>query len=72
MAAPPDGAGLAPLAYRVRAAERVSGLSRATLYRLARAGKLRLVRVGRATLIPAEALRALLDGGDAAPEREGA
>jgi excisionase family DNA binding protein len=49
-----------PLAYTLGDATNVSGLSRSTLYRHAKAGRLRLVRVGGRTLVEARSLRALL------------
>lgn len=51
-----------PLAYSIRQACRVSSLSRTTLYGHIAAGRLRAVRVGGRTVIPAEALRSLLKG----------
>ena len=48
------------LAYRVPDAIRISGLGRTKLYELAAAGRLRLIRVGSRTLIPAEDLKALV------------
>ena len=55
------------LLLRVDEAARVLGVSRATLYRLVAAGRLRAVRVGRATRIPARELERFvreLEGGD--------
>ncbi|MDJ0391360.1 helix-turn-helix domain-containing protein [Roseomonas sp. E05] len=49
-----------PITYTVNDAAAVSGLSRATLYRLAADGRLRLVKVGSRTLVDATSLRALL------------
>lgn len=51
-----------PLAYSIRQACQVSSLSRTTLYGHIAAGRLRAVRVGGRTVIPAEALRSLLKG----------
>jgi excisionase family DNA binding protein len=52
----------AVLAYRVNDAAKVAGLSRSTLYELMAANKLRSVMVGGRRLIPADALRALIQG----------
>lgn len=49
-----------PLTYTLNDAARVSGLSRATLYRRAAEGLLKLTRVGGRTLVDAASLRALL------------
>jgi excisionase family DNA binding protein len=51
-----------PLAYRIDDAVKASGLSRSTLYDLISEGKLRSIKVGGRRLIPAEALRQLLQG----------
>jgi excisionase family DNA binding protein len=56
LAPPPDA-----LAYGLHDAARLSGLSRATLRRRAAEGRLKLVRVGGRTLIPADSLKRLLD-----------
>lgn len=50
-----------PLAVSVADAVRVSGLSRSELYRLMGAGRIRAVKHGVRTLIPMDALRALLE-----------
>ena len=50
------------LAYRINDAAIVSGLSRATLYRLIKENKLRSVRAAGRRLIPSDALRELLNG----------
>lgn len=52
-----------PLAYSIKQASEVSSLGKTTLYRHANRGNLRLVRVGGRTIIPADSLHALLDGG---------
>ena len=49
-----------PLAYTLSAASAACGLSRATLYRHAKAGRLRLLKVGGRTLVDAASLRALV------------
>ena len=60
--------GLAPLppsialAYRVNDAVRISGLSRSSLYALIAEQKLKSIKVGGRRLIPAAALRDLLQG----------
>jgi excisionase family DNA binding protein len=51
-----------PLAYGIEDAVKASGLSRSTLYDLIGEGKLRSVKVAGRRLIPAEALRQLLQG----------
>ncbi len=43
-------------------AQRISGLSKTTLYRLHRDGRLRMFRLGGKTLVDARELRALLVG----------
>jgi excisionase family DNA binding protein len=50
------------LAYRIDDAAKVVGLSRSTLYQLMGAHKLRSVMVAGRRLIPADALRDLLQG----------
>ncbi|MCQ4161274.1 helix-turn-helix domain-containing protein [Roseomonas sp. GC11] len=49
-----------PLTYTIAGACQVTGLSRATLYRHAAAGRLELVKVGGRRLVPAQNLRLLL------------
>jgi excisionase family DNA binding protein len=46
-----------------REAERALGISHATLYRLIKAGRLRIIKLGSRTIIPIEAIDALLNGG---------
>lgn len=58
----PDQPPLPRLVYTVREACRVSTLGRATIYNHINAGRLRVVRVGGRTLIPAESLHALIAG----------
>jgi excisionase family DNA binding protein len=50
------------LAYSIKEACQASSLGRSTLYSHILAGRLRAVRVGGRTLIPAESLRALIAG----------
>lgn len=50
------------LAYSIREACVASSLSRTTLYSHISSGRLRVVRVGGRTIIPAEALSALING----------
>ena len=50
------------LAYSIREACRASSLGRSTVYSHISAGRLRAVRVGGRTLIPAESLLALIAG----------
>lgn len=50
------------LAYSIKQACQASSLSRSTLYGHIAAGRLRVVRVGGRTVIPADALRSLLEG----------
>jgi excisionase family DNA binding protein len=46
-----------------RETERTLGISHATLYRLIKAGRLRTIKLGSRTIIPVEAIDALLNGG---------
>ena len=50
------------IAYSIKEACETSSLGRTTLYRHIRNKRLRAVRVGGRTVIPADSLRALLDG----------
>lgn len=50
------------LAYSIKEACRASSLGRTTLYAHIAAGRLRAVRVGGRTIIPAESLLSLIDG----------
>lgn len=62
---PTHGAPL-PLAYRIKDASRVSGVSKSKLYQLAADGKLKLTRVGGRTLVEhAELMRLIREGYDA-------
>lgn len=51
-----------PLAYSIAAACRASSLGRTTLYGLIAKGRLRVIKVGGRTLVPADSLRQLLSG----------
>jgi excisionase family DNA binding protein len=48
------------LAYSIREGVAATSLSKTTLYAMIAAGKLRAVRVGGRTVIPAESLHALI------------
>ena len=50
------------IAYSIKEACHASSLGRTTLYNHISAGRLRAVRVGGRTIIPAEALHALIAG----------
>lgn len=50
------------IGYTIREAATVSSLGRSTLYEHINAGRLRVTRVGGRTIVPAEALRALIEG----------
>lgn len=50
------------LAFRVKDACTAAGIGRTTLYKLAKEGRLRLIKVGGRTLIDAGSLRALISG----------
>ena len=50
------------IAYSIREACRASSLGRTTIYSHIAAGRLRAVRVGGRTIIPADALHALIAG----------
>lgn len=49
------------LAYRIDEACRAIGIGRSKLYELNRAGKLKIVRLGGRSVVPATELRALLE-----------
>lgn len=51
-----------PLAYSVKDACSVSSLGRTTLYTHIKSGRLKAIRVGGRTIIPAESLHTLLKG----------
>ena len=56
----------APLLYVMRAASLASGMSDDTLRRLAKRGRIRLVKIEGRTLVDGESLRALIRGDQAA------
>lgn len=51
---------LEPLAVRIPTAMRLIGVRRSTVYALIKAGELRTVKLGRATLITMSSLRRLI------------
>jgi excisionase family DNA binding protein len=51
---------VAPITHTLNDAALITGLSRSTLYRHEKAGRLRMVRVGGRTLVDAASLRALV------------
>lgn len=57
---PADGP---PIAYRIEDAARALGVGRTTIYRLIRDGKLRIVKVGKRSLITASELQSFLSEG---------
>lgn len=56
------------LAYTPAEAAKATGLGKTTIYRLLKEGRLRRVKIGRATLIPGSSLLALL--GEAAEDAD--
>lgn len=54
---------LQPLAYSIANACKVSSIGRTRLYSLIAEGKLEARKVGKRTLIPAESLQKLINGG---------
>jgi len=53
---------LAPLAYSVSEACKVSSIGRTYLYQLINEGRLEVRKIGKRTLITARSLRALIEG----------
>ena len=51
----------APIALRIPEAERASGLSRTTLYRLRQEGRVKFRKSGRTTLVDYASLKAAVD-----------
>ena len=56
-----------PLTVRISTAVRITGLSRSRIYELIQAGDLDTVKVGRATLVQYESLKALTTPRDGPP-----
>jgi excisionase family DNA binding protein len=52
-----------PRAHSFRDGQRILGISRSTFYRLEAANKIKLIRIGRRTLIPADEIERLLKEG---------
>lgn len=52
------------LGYSIKEACRVSSLGRTSLYSHIAGGRLKVTRVGRRTIVSAESLRALVEGGE--------
>jgi excisionase family DNA binding protein len=52
-----------PRAHSFRDGQRILGISRSTFYRLEAANRIKLLRVGRRTLIPASEIERLLKEG---------
>ena len=52
---------LMPMAFSIKDAGATLSLGKTTIFNLIREGRLRVVRVGGRTLIPADSLRALLE-----------
>lgn len=51
------------LAFRIDDVTEITGLSRATIYRLIAAGKLRTTKIGGCRVVPASSLRTLIEKG---------
>lgn len=51
-----------PRARRINDASHALGLSRTTIYNLAAAGKIRLIKIGGRTLVPESEIDRLVDG----------
>lgn len=54
----------AKLSYSIKEACKATSLGRTSIYNHIATGRLRAVRVGGRTVIPADSLRALIDGND--------
>lgn len=54
------------LAYSVQELAVMTGLGTTTIYQLIAAGRLRTVKVGRRRIVPADSIRDLIDGAEAA------
>jgi excisionase family DNA binding protein len=61
MTRPVSAGALRPLAYRISDVCEVLGLSRSTVYRLSKAGRLPLIKIGRRTLVRADSVEHLLN-----------
>lgn len=59
----PEPDKLAPLAYSVADASRVSSLCKTSIYGLIREGRLEARKIGKRTVIPAASLRRLIEAG---------
>ena len=57
----PAAAPMEPLAVRIPTAMQLIGVRRSTVYGLIKAGELRTVKLGRATLITMSSLRRLIE-----------
>lgn len=51
-----------PLAYSIAAASKVSTIGKTRLYSLINEGRLKVTKIGKRTLVPAESLRRLIEG----------
>jgi excisionase family DNA binding protein len=60
-----SSAAVEPLSYPINDACAALGVGRTTLYQLAKTGKLKLVKVGKRSLITAASLRIVADEGAA-------
>jgi len=58
------------LAYSIRDVRRMGGPGKTSIYALAKAGKLTLIRIGSRTLVDGDSLRALLREGTGAALRQ--
>jgi excisionase family DNA binding protein len=59
---PSDPTNIPKIAYSIKEAMQASSLGRTTIYSHISAGRLRAVRVGGRRVIPADSLRALIEG----------
>lgn len=57
------------IGYSIKEAIAATSLGRSTLYRYIGEGTLRVVRIGGRTIIPADALHALIADADARPQQ---
>ena len=63
MSKTPNAAAEPPLAHQVKSFCQRVGISRATFYKYVELGKIRVVKIGGRTLVPAEEVTRLLSGG---------